>query len=120
VNEQLRRELMELAQREVKDPRVGTFTITAVEAAPDLSFARVFVHRRAQEGEAPELMEGLRAATPFLRGELGRRLRLRRIPDLAWQWDRSFDHAQRIERLLDEVRPSLHEDPGPGEGDGPD
>lgn len=106
LNEQLKREVVDILRREVRDPRVGTVTVTAVETAPDLSSARVYVHRVGDEsGERDALMEGLRAAAPFVRHELGQRLHIRRAPELIWTWDETFEHAQRIERLLAEVRP---------------
>jgi ribosome-binding factor A len=105
LNEQLKRELMYLVQREVKDPRVPTVTVTDVRVAPDLSHARVFLTTLSPEAERPTIMEGMRAAAPFLRGELGRRLRIRRAPELAFQWDEARDYAQRIEQILAEVLP---------------
>lgn len=106
LNEQLKREVVDILRREVRDPRVGVVTVTAVEAAPDLSTARVWVHV-VDEDEAAKasLMEGLDAAAPFVRREIGQRLRIRRSPELIWMWDATFEHAQRIERLLAEVRP---------------
>lgn len=105
LNEQLKREVTDILRNHVRDPRVGVLTITGVEAAPDLSSARMHVHAMEEdEGRRAELMEGLRAAAPFVRGEIGRRLHIRRAPELIWAWDDSFEHAQRIERLLAEVR----------------
>lgn len=105
LNEQFKRELMLLLQFDIKDPRVSSVTVTDVRVAPDLSHARVFLTTLAEPDERPTILEGLRAATPFLRGELGRRLRIRRAPELAFQWDEARDHAQRIEQLLSEVLP---------------
>jgi ribosome-binding factor A len=118
VNEQLRRELTALLQREVKDPRIAHVVITHVDAAPNLSSAHVLVFGAIDEKGREETLTGLRAATPFLRGELGRRLRMRRIPDLAWEWDRALEHAQRIEQLLAEVQPSSMRPDEIGEVDG--
>ncbi|MGH7502787.1 MAG: 30S ribosome-binding factor RbfA [Longimicrobiales bacterium] len=105
LNEQFKRELMHLVQRELRDPRVAAVTITEVRVAPDLSYARVFLTALAADTDRPTVLEGMRAAAPFLRGELGRRMRIRRAPELAFQWDEALDHAQRIERLLSEVLP---------------
>jgi ribosome-binding factor A len=106
LNEQLKRELMHLVQREMKDPRVSSVTVTDVRVAPDLSHARVFLTTLAAAEERATILEGMRAAAPFLRGELGRRMRIRRAPELAFQWDEARDHAQRIEQLLSEVLPA--------------
>jgi ribosome-binding factor A len=104
LNEQLKRELSELIRTEVRDPRVGLVTITGVQIAADLGSARVFV-RGSDEQELAESLEGLTAAAPFLRSALGRVLHIRKVPELRFQQDRSFEQAQRIERILHEVIP---------------
>lgn len=110
LNEQLKREVTDILRREVRDPRVGVVTVTRVEAAPDLSTARLWVHS-SDEGETrAELMAGLQAAGPYVRRELGQRLHIRRAPELLWAWDESFEHAQRIEQLLAQVRPAIPDD----------
>ncbi|MBW3554082.1 MAG: 30S ribosome-binding factor RbfA [Gemmatimonadetes bacterium] len=103
LNEQLKREIAEIVLGEVKDPRVGPVTVTAVSAAPDLTLARVFVHPLGSDEERRETLAGLRAAAPFIRAELGRRLTLRRAPEVRFEIDESIEHARRIERLLAEV-----------------
>lgn len=105
VNEQLKREIAEILLGEVKDPRIGPVTVTGVSAAPDLTLARVFVQPLGSEEERRETLAGLRAAGPFIRGEIGRRLPLRRTPELRFEIDASLEHALRIERLLAEVAP---------------
>ena len=114
LNEQLKREVVDILRREVRDPRVGTVTVTDVETAPDLSSARIYVYAMDATDGREELMEGLRAAAPFVRRELGQRLHIRRAPELLWAWDESFEQAQRIERLLAEVRPSEPDDDDDG------
>ena len=103
LNEQLQRELSELIRTQVRDPRVGVVTVTAVEMASDLGSARVFVRIIGDEAEFKETLAGLEAAAPFLRGLLGRILHIRRIPELRFREDRSMEHARRIEQLLSEV-----------------
>lgn len=105
LNEQLRRELSELIQRRVRDPRVGHATITGVDVARDLGSARVFVRSQGSAEERAATLEGLERAAPFLRTELGRVLHVRRVPELRFQPDRSLEHAQRIEQVLSEVLP---------------
>ncbi|MFW6330105.1 MAG: 30S ribosome-binding factor RbfA [Gemmatimonadota bacterium] len=100
VNEQLKREVSRILVGEVKDPRVGSVTVTRVSAAPDLTFARVFVQLMGDEEERAETMQGLRAATPFIRTALGQRMTMRRVPELRFERDRSLEHAMRIEELL--------------------
>lgn len=123
LNEQLKRELSELIRTEVRDPRIGLVTITGVETAADLGSARVFVRVVGDASELASTLEGLEAAAPFLRSLLGRMLRIRKIPELRFREDRSFEYARRIESLLAEVIPE--DDPGdreaePGEGEDAD
>lgn len=118
VNQLLREELATLLRTQSKDPRVRAVTITDVETTSDLKHAAVFV--RTLGGEMPiELaIEGLESAEGFLRSQLGRTLRLRRIPELRFVADHTLEHARRIEDLLDEA---LREQPaGPPESEGDD
>lgn len=103
LNEQLKRELSQLIRTQVRDPRVGVVTVTAVEVAADLGSARVFVRIIGDPAEFQETLAGLDAAAPFLRALLGRSLHIRRIPELRFREDRSMDHARRIEQLLSDV-----------------
>ena len=114
LNEQLKRELSDLIRLQVRDPRVGLVTITGVQVAADLGSARVFVRSGGTDDDLDSSLEGLAAAAPFLRSELGRILSIRKIPELRFQKDRSLEHAQRIERILSEVIvPEEKPDPDP-------
>ena len=116
LNEQLKREISELLRTKVRDPRVGLVSVTGVSVAADLAVARVYVRVSGSADERAQTLEGLAAAAPFLRGTLGRTLHVRRVPELRFQIDSSFEHAQRIETLLSEVMPE--EGPAPGVGEG--
>ena len=116
VNEQLKREISRIVVREVNDPRVDAVTVTRVSAAPDLTFARVHVQLLGDESDRAETMEGLRAATPYIRTLLADRIEMRRVPELRFERDRSMEHAMRIEELLAEV--STGEDRADEDGDG--
>lgn len=105
VNEQLKREITRVLRDEVKDPRIGFITLTDVDATRDLSLARVYVSVMGDEDEKSETLEGLNAAAAFIRGELGRRLHMRRIPELEFRLDRSLERAMRVREILDEVLP---------------
>jgi ribosome-binding factor A len=113
LNEQLRQEISLLIRGEVRDPRVGLATITAVETSPELDHARVYITTLGDEEEKAAALAGLRSAAAFLRGQLGRRLHLRRIPELRFEIDRKLENAMRIESLLREALPD-----GPSEGEG--
>jgi len=105
LNEQLKREIAQLLRIEVRDPRVGSASVTGVEVSADLAVAKVFVRLSGSAAERAESLEGLQAAAPFLRRTLGRGLHVRRVPELRFQEDRSLEHAQRIEHILSEVLP---------------
>lgn len=105
LNEQLKRELSGLIRTDVRDPRVGVVTITGVETTKDLDLAKVHVQTLGSDEERATTLEGLAAAAPFLRTALGKVMRIRRVPALRFQEDRSLEHAQRIEQVLSEVIP---------------
>ncbi len=115
VNSQLRREITRVLRSEVRDPRVGTPVVTEVRATADLSFARVFVRLGGGGPERAQAMKGLAASAAFIRGSLGARLHMHRVPELRFVEDTSIEHAARIERILGEVLPG--DDRAPGEED---
>lgn len=105
VAELIRQTVAEFLTSEVRDPRIGFVTVTGVEVSPDLSHAtiRVSVMAAAEEEKARSL-EGLTSAARYLRAELSRQLRLRTSPELHFQLDRGLDHAQRIDRVLKDLK----------------
>ena len=103
VVEQIRRELAELIRLEVKDPRVGFITLTDVEITPDYAHAKVFFTNMTSEAGVPEILQGLRRASGFLRRELGRRIRIHTIPELHFHYDRSVEEGSRLTQLIDAV-----------------
>jgi ribosome-binding factor A len=103
LNEQLKREISDLIRTQIRDPRVGPTTVTAVDVAADLGSARVYVRGSGSPEEQRTKLEGLEAAAPFLRSALGRLLRIRRVPELRFRLDESLERARRIEEVLSEV-----------------
>ena len=104
VNSLIRQELSEMLQRQVKDPRLGNFVaVTEVSTSPDLKYARIFVSCICSEGEKQETLSALAAAAGFFRNELARRLRLRRIPELSFQWDDSIERGAYLLELIDKL-----------------
>lgn len=103
VVEQIHRELAELIRLEVKDPRVGFITLTGVEITPDYAHAKVFFTSMTGEAAVPEILQGLRRASGFLRRELGRRVRIHTTPELHFHYDRSVEEGSRLSQLIDEV-----------------
>ena len=109
VADQIRAELARLLAEEVRDPRIGFVTVTAVELSPDMRNARVYV---SILGDDPETsLRALRRATPFLKRGIARRAGLRFTPELRFAIDESISGGFRIEKLLGEIR-----DEGEGEG----
>ncbi len=104
VNSLIRQEISELLQRQVKDPRLGNFVaVTDVSTSPDLRHAKIFVSRIGSEEEKQETLSVLAAASGFFRNELAKRLRLRHIPELNFQWDDSIEQGDYLLQLIDEV-----------------
>ena len=103
IESELQRVVAELVSREVRDPRVGKVTITAVDATPDLAEARVLYVPFGNEHAHAEVQAGLERAAGFLRGEVGRRLGLRHAPRLQFAFDASIERADRLSSLIDEA-----------------
>jgi ribosome-binding factor A len=103
VGEQIREDLTELITREVHDPGIGFITITHVDVTPDLQQARVNYTTLGDDKARRDTRRALERAAPFLRRQLGRRLRLRRIPELQFFYDESIERHDRIERILQEL-----------------
>lgn len=104
VNNLIRREISELIQRELRDPRLDEFvTVTEVSTSPDLKFAKVYISCISGKQEGQKTLTVLNSASGFLRTELARKVRLRRIPELSFYWDDSIEHGDRILRLIDQV-----------------
>jgi ribosome-binding factor A len=101
IEGEMQRALSELVAREVKDPRVGSVTITDVKLAADKSAARVFFTPFASKHSPDEVRKGLTSAGAFLRGEVGRRLRLRHAPRLEFVFDDSFEKAAKLTALIE-------------------
>ena len=105
--QKLARQVLGEAIMSLKDPRVGFATVTAVRISPDLRHARVMVSVMGSEEERRTALKGLRSATPYLRGELGRQVRMKYLPELVFELDTQTETAERIEllmRKLDEER----------------
>jgi ribosome-binding factor A len=107
VGEFLREELSDIIRREVKDPRVGFFSLTRVDIGTDLRTARVYVSVLGTDEERAGTLAALRSASGFIRHHLRPRLRMRQIPDLDFRDDRSMEHAEQIGRALREIEQEL-------------
>jgi ribosome-binding factor A len=107
VGDQIRQQLSELLSRgAVHDPGIGFITLTRVKVSPDLQMARVYYTTLGDDAARRETAKALERATGFFRRHLGERLRLRRVPELHFQFDESVGHQDRVEQILRE----LHEE----------
>ena len=104
VAEAIRDELSQLIAREVHDPGVGFVTLTRVKVSPDLQAARVYYTTMGDEKAQQETAKALKRATPFLRRQLGQRIRLRRVPEVAFFYDESIAQGDRIEQILQDLK----------------
>ena len=101
INESVRQVLSE-AVPELKDPRIGFVTVTGVETSPDLRHARVFVSVFGSEKARQATLDGLAAAHGVLQSCLAHELRMKRTPQLAFEYDRSVEEGVRMSRLIDQ------------------
>jgi ribosome-binding factor A len=100
VDEAMREVLSDALARDLKDPRIGFVTVTAVETSPDLRHARVFVSVLGEEAERTASVEGLQSAHGVLQRRVAAELRLKRTPQLLFVEDDTVRRADRVERLL--------------------
>jgi ribosome-binding factor A len=103
VSEQIKKELSQIIQMELKDPRVGFITVTGVETTSDLSQARIYLSVLGSDEQKEATLKALAKATGFLRSELGKRMKLRHTPELLFKFDSSIEYGSRIESLLTEL-----------------
>ena len=103
VADQIRADLGELIAREVHDPAIGFVTLTRVKVSSDLQVAHVFYTVIGDKVVRGSTARALDRATPFLRRQIGARIRLRRVPDLKFIFDESIEGQDRVERLIQEI-----------------
>lgn len=105
VAEEIRNEVSLMLAGELKDPRLATpLSVTEVRLTPDLRTVHVFIHIDGEESERSTALEGLRAASGYIRHELVERLQLRRAPEVLFRLDESEEYGQHIDELLRKVK----------------
>jgi ribosome-binding factor A len=109
VGEQMKKELGDIIGRKIKDPRIGFVTVTDVEVTGDLQQAKVYISVLGDEEQRENTLKGLAKAKGFIRTEIGNRIRLRKTPEIIFEWDESIDYGHRIDTLLHQ----LHKDEKP-------
>ena len=99
----IQRELSELLQRELRDPRVGMLTITGVDVSPDFSHAKILFTLLEKE-KLEDTLAGLRRSAGFLRSQLARRIKLYTTPELRFEYDESVERGDHLSRLIDSTK----------------
>jgi ribosome-binding factor A len=103
VGEQMKKELTEIIGRKIKDPRIGFVTVTDVQVTGDLQQAKVYISVLGDDEQKENTLKGLAKAKGFIRSEIGHRIRLRKTPEIIFEFDESIDYGNRIETLLHEL-----------------
>jgi len=104
VGEEIQKEISSLLLNGLKDPRIGFVTITSVDVTADLQIAKVYFTVLGDEAARKNSEKGLNSSIPFIRRELGKRLRLRHVPDIVFKYDTSLEYGNRIETLLKDIQ----------------
>ena len=115
IGDQLRAELSDLLARDVHDPGIGFLTITHVKVTPDLQIARVYYTTLGDDKARRDSGRALERAAPFLRRQIGSRLRLKRVPHLEFFFDESIARGDRIEQILQDIQAERAAAPDDGE-----
>lgn len=100
VKELLQEEVADIIRQEVKDPRIGFVTVTRVELSDNLRNAKIFISPMGSEEEQKRTYKGVCSAAPFVRSRLGKRMRIKFLPELSFNWDHSHERSDRINRIL--------------------
>lgn len=108
VGEQMKKELGEIIGRKIKDPRIGFVTVTDVQVTGDLQQATVYISVLGDEEQRENTLKGLAKAKGFIRSEIGQRIRLRKTPEITFEFDESIDYGNRIDSLLYQIKEENH------------
>lgn len=100
LGEVFKKEISDIIKKDLKDPRIGFVTITAVEISPDLKCATVFLSVLGDQKERERSLRGLKNARGHIRSELGKRVRLKFLPELVFEIDKSIEEGMRISELI--------------------
>lgn len=100
IGEQMKKELGEIISRKLKDPRIGFVTVTDVEVTGDLQQAKIFISVLGDEKQKHDTLVGLAKAKGFIRSEIGQRIRLRKTPELVFEFDEALEYGNKIEGIL--------------------
>jgi ribosome-binding factor A len=115
VGDLIKREISDIIDRQLKDPRIGMVTVTAVTVTADIRHAKVYFSVLGDEEDRQRTQSGLESARFFIQGEIGRRIRLKYTPELSFQYDQTLDYGFHINNILKELK--NHHDKEPEGGD---
>lgn len=110
VAEQMKKELSEIISRKLKDPRIGFVTVTDVDVTGDLQQATVYISVLGDETVKENTLLGLSKSKGFIRSEIGQRIRLRKTPELSFEFDTSVAYGNRIDSLLRDIKEPKEEE----------
>ncbi|WP_379967323.1 30S ribosome-binding factor RbfA [Ectobacillus sp. sgz5001026] len=103
VGEQMKKEMSDIIGRKIKDPRIGFVTVTDVQVSGDLQLAKVYISVLGDEEQKQNTLKGLAKAKGFIRSEIGQRIRLRKTPEITFEFDESIGYGNHIETLLHDI-----------------
>lgn len=104
VADLIKMEIADILMKKIKDPRVGFVTVTGVDVSDDIRYAKVYVSIMEEEGTKKKTLAGLNSASNFIRNELGKRLTMRRVPEVVFKIDNSLEQAAHIFEVLDKIK----------------
>ncbi|EIT85122.1 ribosome-binding factor A [Fictibacillus macauensis ZFHKF-1] len=104
IGEQMKKELGDIIGRKLKDPRIGFVTVTGVEVTGDLQQATVYISVFGNDDQKEQTLRGLAKASGFIRTEIGKRIRLRKTPEISFKFDESIAYGSKIESLLTDLK----------------
>lgn len=111
INGEVQRELSKIISQEIKDPRIDPMTsVVAVEVAPDLKHAKVYISVLGDEEKKKSTLEGLRSAAPFMRSYLAKTINLRNTPELTFIMDQSIEYGVNMTKLIDDVNKEIEKE----------
>ena len=103
LKKSLKREINNIIYRKINDPRINFVTITRIKVSPDLKYADIFVTIFNDEVKQKKALKGLKSATKFIRGELGKDLKLRYVPNIEFKIDEDLEHQYKLLKIITEV-----------------
>jgi len=104
VGEQMKKELSDIISRKIKDPRIGFVTVTDVQVSGDLQIAKVYITVLGDEEAKQNTLTALAKANGFIRSEIGKRMSLRKTPEIFFEFDESIEYGNRIETILEQLQ----------------